>query len=70
MIDALVTACGGTTTIHVGSVSFSRGNESILVSTGYSVPASTCPGTATVTRTISAGSVLATSSKELNILAP
>ena len=65
--DSYVLACGTASIIHVGSVSFSRGGESILVSTGFSVPANACAGTAIVTRTVSAGNVLTTASKELTI---
>ena len=39
VVDTFRGACGGTQTFHVGSVSFDRGGESILVSTGFSVPA-------------------------------
>ena len=53
--------------IYSGSVSFDRGGESVLVSTGFSVPAGTCTGIGTVTRTISAGTVLASSSANLTV---
>ena len=67
VIDTFRSACGGTSVIHIGSVSFDRGGESVLVSTGFAVPAGTCTGIGTVTRTISAGTVLASSSVNLTI---
>lgn len=65
--DSYVLACGTTKIFRVGTVSFSRGGESILVSTGFAVPSDACSGTATVTRTVSAGNVLTTASKQLEI---
>ena len=67
VVDTFRSACGGTSVIHAGSVSFDRGGESVLVSTGFAVPAGTCIGMGTVTRTISAGTILASSSVNLTI---
>ena len=67
VIDSYLLACGTTKIIHVGTVSFSRGGESMLVSTGFAVPPDACAGTAIVTRTVSAGNVLTTASKELTV---
>ena len=60
MVDSITSACGVTSTITSASIDFS-GPGSILVSTSYPVPASTCAGTATVTRRVYAGSVVSDS---------
>ena len=60
VVDSITSACGVTSTISSGQVSFS-GPGSTLVSTSYPVPSSTCAGTATVTRRVYAGSVVSDS---------
>ena len=69
VVDTFISACGAKTTITSAVVGFA-GGQSQLVSSSYPVPAGVCAGSATVTRAVQAGGVLASDSKALTILAP
>ena len=66
VVDTFTSACGVTTTVTSAQVTL-QGNQTKLVSSSYFVPEDTCPGTATVTRTVSAKSRLASDTATLTV---
>jgi hypothetical protein len=69
VVDTFTSSCGVISTISKGTVRFDP-LESILVSSSFPVPSNTCPGTATVTRTVYGSGVLASDTAFFEVLEP